>query len=119
MAFDIDFWYVVIFLYVVMLFIFRCLGPSKVSNLTTSNTSSTSIAVTWLKPEIPNGVISHYKIVVEKVMEESQILEQNIWLRCVDCQSMCPSAESNKTVRSLRYKLKILRSILCKNLNCI
>lgn len=93
-----------------MEFIFRlCLGPSEVLNLTTSNTSSTSIAVRWLKPEKPNGVISHYKIIVKKVVEENQTHEKCIWLGCVDCQSMCPSAESNKTVRLFHYRLKFLK----------
>lgn len=71
------------------------LVPSQVLDLITSNESSKSIAVTWSKPQNPNGVITRYEIFVRKVIERGEILKQQIRLNCERCQTPCSSAVSN------------------------
>ena len=64
-----------------------------VTNLTASNTSYTSIAVTWFKPTAPNGLITEYEIGVYK--KDAERCTQQVVLYCSDCQNHC-SAKGQK-----------------------
>lgn len=73
------------------------LVPSNVSDLTTLNTSSTSLLAKWSKPLPPNGVITKYEIIVKKEMENK--ITTSITLQCRNLQKPCPYAYSdNKEV---------------------
>lgn len=79
---------------------FDIVVPSNVPNLVTLNTSSTSIAVSWSKPQKPNGVIKGYQILVWTTME-GKIPEQIITLRCGSCQRPCHTALTQDNVRHI------------------
>ena len=38
------------------------LAPSAPRNLQVTNTSKTSLQLQWIKPQIPNGIILHYRV---------------------------------------------------------
>ena len=38
------------------------LAPSAPRNLQVTNTSKTSLQLQWIKPQIPNGIIVHYRV---------------------------------------------------------
>ncbi|XP_062587931.1 phosphatidylinositol phosphatase PTPRQ-like [Saccostrea cucullata] len=65
--------------------------PSKVTNLTAVNSSSTSITVKWSKPLNPNGVIIRYVLTVLKDTEEKKCVR--VEFNCTECQKPCPYAE--------------------------
>uniref|UniRef100_A0A8W8J4S9 protein-tyrosine-phosphatase n=1 Tax=Magallana gigas TaxID=29159 RepID=A0A8W8J4S9_MAGGI len=67
--------------------------PSNVSDLTTLNTSSTSLLAKWSKPLPPNGVITKYEIIVKKEMENK--ITSSITLQCRNLQKPCPDAYSD------------------------
>lgn len=79
---------------------FDIVVPSIVTNLVTLNTSSTSIAVSWSKPQKPNGVIKGYQILVWTTME-GKSPEQIITLRCGSCQRPCFTALTQDNVRHI------------------
>uniref|UniRef100_K1R9H5 protein-tyrosine-phosphatase n=1 Tax=Magallana gigas TaxID=29159 RepID=K1R9H5_MAGGI len=67
--------------------------PPNVSDLTTLNTSSTSLLAKWSKPLSPNGVITKYEIIVKKDMENK--ITSSITLQCRNLQKPCPDAYSD------------------------
>lgn len=71
-------------------------APAAVNNLRVTNTSSTSINVTWHKPSETNGVLIKYEIIVLKVVDENQECVWRVKLYCVDCTSPCPDAIHNQ-----------------------
>lgn len=78
--------------------------PSDVTNLTTSNTSSTSIVANWYKPRYPNGVITKYELELTK--PEAEKCTKLFVFHCVNCQRHCPTdltSVQNKQVNTVFY----------------
>lgn len=73
-------------------------GPSAVNSLTVTNTSSTSINVTWHKPSETNGVLIKYEIIVRKVVDKNPKSAWRVNLYCGDCKSPCPDAVHNQVI---------------------
>nr|XP_022294957.1 phosphatidylinositol phosphatase PTPRQ-like [Crassostrea virginica] len=80
-------------------------APSVVTNLRISNTSSTSIAVTWSKPLKPNGVITKYEIAVYKFpYSEEDKCTQRIVLPCSDCHRHCQNSTVQQSQIDTEHK---------------
>lgn len=97
-----------LFVFILILLV-SFLVPSQVFNLTATNTSSTSIAATWLAPLHPNGVIRQYRISVKKEKKENNTQQINFY--CIDCQRPCPKPDFSNKVQYICLILHFRRLI--------